>query len=156
RTGVRGSSSLNRSHPARARWTTRWVPSQSMSRNLPWRWTPSTGAPSRACGGGSKVLSTEKDASSSVSTASPERRPSRNSTRPWTSGSSGIVALRGAHPERLAHLLEHRVAVGRAADRQLDTHVLLVVVRGDRGEVAEQLLGRREHPDADRAHPVGS
>src|SRR5699024_8594108 len=152
---VRGSSSLKRNQPARARCTTRCVPSQSTSMNLPWRCTPSTGAPSMVCGGGSTVLRTEKEASSSRSTASPARRSPRKSTSPWTSGSSGILALPSTSSECLAHLLEHRVPVRGPADRQLDADVLLVVVRRDRREVAEQLLGRREHPDPDGPDPVG-
>ena len=90
RSTVAGIASDHRSHPARARWNTRCVPPQSRSMNLPCRDTPSTGAPTSACGGGVKVLSTEIEPSSTPVTTSPDVRSPRNSTRACTSGSSGM------------------------------------------------------------------
>ena len=53
RAGSAGTSSFQRTQPARARCSTRWVPETSMSRNLPCRVTPSTMPPASAVMGGS-------------------------------------------------------------------------------------------------------
>ena len=53
RGGSAGTSSFQRTQPARARCSTRWVPETSMSRNLPWRVTLSTMPPDSAEIGGS-------------------------------------------------------------------------------------------------------
>ena len=103
---VWGSASDQRSHPARARWKTRWMPSTSRSRNLPCRDQPSTIPPASAVGGGSKVLRTENDASSTLATARPSVRSARKSTSAWTSGSSGTAS--SSHPRC------HRIASCRA------------------------------------------
>src|SRR5580765_220796 len=150
---LRDNASDHRSHPARARWKMRCVPSQSMSMNLPCRDTRSTGAPTRAWGGGLKVFRTEIEPSSTPVTANPSSRAARKSTRAWTSGSSGIgpafqrdvdepaegITVRGP-----AHGHLHRPAADRAE----------VLVR-DRQDVGENLLGRGQLADGQRPHDIG-
>jgi hypothetical protein len=87
---VSGSWLDHRSHPALARWTTMWIPSTSMSMNLPWRLTPLIARPDKAETGGSNVLRTANDASSMPTTTAPAVSLSRNSTSALTSGSSGM------------------------------------------------------------------
>jgi hypothetical protein len=87
---VSGSLSDHRSQPALARCTTMWMPSTSMSMNLPCLVTSVIVSPGNAVTGGSNVLSTENDASSTPTTTDPTASVRRNSISPLTSGSSGM------------------------------------------------------------------
>ena len=89
RAGSAGTSSRQRIHPARARWMTRCTPLASMSRNLPWRLTPSTSVPCSACSGGSNVFSALKAVRSTRLIARPTRRPRRSSDEGFDLGELG-------------------------------------------------------------------
>ncbi len=94
RGGAAGRVSCQRSHPARARWTTRCGPSSvERSRNLPCRRTAVTSRPSTAPSGGSYVLRTLTATGSTRSIVRPTRRSVRNPARASTSGSSGMTPV---------------------------------------------------------------
>ena len=147
------SASDQRSQPARARWKIRCTPSQSRSTNLPCRETASTGAPVSACGGGSKVFSTENDPSSTPVTASPTVRSARKSTSAWTSGSSGTAPKSGrrvrhgrgelAHSATACHRCDHEAMTTEAAP-----------ARAAAAEVAQRPARPRHHRPGQRDRPA--
>ncbi len=125
-----GAVSRHRSHPARARWNSRWTRESAASpivrsRNLPCRSTAEMVWPSRADTGGSKVLSAANDTTSKRFTSRPTRRARRSVTSACTSGSSGMhqvcvtpatrghPGLRAARTARAARIRRRRARRGR-------------------------------------------
>ncbi len=109
---VAGRVSYQRSQPAFARWKIRCGPGApasdgvapgtvvDRSRNLPWRAAPVTSAPLRASTGGSYVFSAAMFATETRVMVRPVTRSRRKSTRPCTSGISGMTSSSHARPTR--------------------------------------------------------
>src|SRR5215207_1972903 len=91
--GASGSESFQRSHPARARWKTRWRPCTEISRNFPCRLTASISKPVNADSGGDYVLSALKAARSMRAMACPTPFSVRKRASDSTSGISGMRPL---------------------------------------------------------------
>ena len=112
--GSAGTSSRQRTQPARARCITRCRPEALMSRNLPCRVTSSTRVPSSADSGGSKVFSALNAAMSTRAIARSASRPRRSRARRFHLGQLGHADQSRRQPASIELL---SVVVAPSTDR---------------------------------------
>src|SRR3954447_624288 len=120
---VVGSCSRQCSQPARDKCAMRWRPSTSRSRNFPCRAAPVPVNPPSELTGGSKVLSTLMDATSTRATTWPTALSVRKSTSACTSGSSGTTPLSRRSPSVGPELLEPLVGDAEVVRDLVDDRV---------------------------------